>query len=126
MKSPVLISIVIINYNVKEYLEQALISIKKALTNFQYEIIVVDNASVDGSVPYISQRFPEIKLIPLEENIGFGRANNIAFKQLKNYTLGALERRRTIYFIGNGSNASVANDASASLTKNTGIYTETS
>jgi len=75
------ISIVIVNYNVKEYLEQALISIKKALVNFSHEIFVVDNASVDGSVPYIRQRFPEIRLISLNENIGFGRANNIALKK---------------------------------------------
>ena len=50
---------------------------------------------------------------------------DIAFKQLQNYTLGVLERRKTIYFIGNGSSASIANEASASLAKNTGIHTET-
>ena len=83
MNSATLISIIIINYNVKEYLEQALTSIKKALMNFQHEIIVVDNASVDGSVSYIRQRFPEINLISLDENIGFGRANNIALKEVK-------------------------------------------
>lgn len=50
---------------------------------------------------------------------------NIAFKQLQNYALGVLERRKTIYFIGNGSDASIANYASASLAKDTGIHTET-
>lgn len=48
-----------------------------------------------------------------------------AFKQLQNYTLGVLERKKTIYFIGNGSSASVANEASANLAANTGIHTET-
>ncbi len=48
-----------------------------------------------------------------------------AFKQLQNYTLGALERRKTIYFIGNGSSASIANEVSANLAKNTGIRAET-
>jgi D-sedoheptulose 7-phosphate isomerase len=50
---------------------------------------------------------------------------DIAFKQLQNYTLGVLERRKTIYFIGNGSCASIANEASANLAVNTGIHTET-
>jgi D-sedoheptulose 7-phosphate isomerase len=48
-----------------------------------------------------------------------------AFKQLQNYALRVLERRKTIYFIGNGSSASIANEASACLAKNTGIHTET-
>ena len=48
-----------------------------------------------------------------------------AFKQLQNYALGVRERRKTIYFIGNGSSASVANDVSAYLNKNTGIHAET-
>lgn len=48
-----------------------------------------------------------------------------AFKQLQNYTLGVLERRKAIYFIGNGSSASIANEVSANLAKNTGIRTET-
>lgn len=77
------ISIIIVNYNVKEYLEQALVSIKKSLANFSYEIFVVDNASVDGSVAHIRRRFPEVKLIPLTENVGFGRANNMAIKEAR-------------------------------------------
>ncbi|NLA74274.1 MAG: hypothetical protein GX846_02155, partial [Deltaproteobacteria bacterium] len=48
-----------------------------------------------------------------------------AFKQLQNYALGVLERNKTIYFIGNGSSASIANEASSSLAKETGIKTET-
>jgi D-sedoheptulose 7-phosphate isomerase len=48
-----------------------------------------------------------------------------AFKQLQNYALGVHERRKTIYFIGNGGSASIANEASANLAANTGIHTET-
>jgi D-sedoheptulose 7-phosphate isomerase len=48
-----------------------------------------------------------------------------AFKQLQNYALGVLERRKTIYFIGNGGSASIANEVSANLAANTGIHTET-
>jgi len=83
MNSSLLISVIIVNYNVKEYLEQALISVKKALKDVSHEIIVVDNASVDGSVSYLRKRFPGINLIALKENLGFGRANNIALQNAK-------------------------------------------
>ncbi|MFQ5583231.1 MAG: glycosyltransferase family 2 protein, partial [Calditrichia bacterium] len=78
-----LISIIIVNYNVKEYLEQALLSIQKALVGISSEIFVVDNASVDGSVAFVAQRFPQVKLIALPENIGFGKANNVALARAK-------------------------------------------
>jgi len=83
MNSHPKISVIIVNYNVKEYLEQALLSIKKALVGISYEIFVVDNASVDGSVPYIRKKFPDIQIIENKENLGFGRANNLALKEAK-------------------------------------------
>ncbi|RMH95200.1 MAG: glycosyltransferase [Calditrichaeota bacterium] len=77
------ISVIIVNYNVKEYLEQALHSLKRALANIPHEIFVVDNASVDGSVPYIRHRFPEVILIENSRNLGFGRANNQALRRAR-------------------------------------------
>ncbi len=77
------ISVVIVNYNVKEYLEQALISLKRALRTIPHEIFVVDNASVDGSVPYLNKRFPEVQLIESPVNLGFARANNLALKRVQ-------------------------------------------
>lgn len=77
------ISVIIVNYNVKDYLEQALISLKRALMNISHEIFVVDNASIDGSVSHVRQRFPEVTLIESEKNVGFGQANNIALKQAR-------------------------------------------
>jgi hypothetical protein len=82
MSEPVKISVVIVNYNVKEYLEQALLSLQRALASISHEIFVVDNASIDGSVPYIRQRFPEVILLESSENLGFGKANNLALKQI--------------------------------------------
>ncbi len=70
------ISVIIVNYNVREFLEQCLISVRRALKNIPSEIIVVDNASVDGSVPIIRKRFPEVILIENKENRGFSAANN--------------------------------------------------
>ena len=57
------VSVVIVNYNVREFLEQALLSLRNALADIPSEIIVVDNASVDGSIELIRERFPDIRLI---------------------------------------------------------------
>ncbi|CUT02914.1 glycosyltransferase [Candidatus Chrysopegis kryptomonas] len=77
------LSIIIVNYNVKEFLENALISIKKAIEGINAEIFVVDNASEDGSVEMIKQKFPDVNLIANSENLGFAKANNQALKLAK-------------------------------------------
>lgn len=75
------LSIIIVNYNVKELLEQSLVSIRKASKDLRTELFVVDNASTDGSVEFIRSNFPEVHLIANRENIGFAAANNQAMKQ---------------------------------------------
>ena len=74
------ISIIIVSYNVREFLIHALESINKALKNIPHEIIVVDNASVDGSVQAVSKHFPNVNLVANDKNIGFSAANNIGIK----------------------------------------------
>ncbi len=75
------ISIVIVNYNVKHFLEQCLHSVYKALTGIQAEIFVVDNNSVDGSCQIVREKFPQVKLIENKENVGFAKANNQAIRK---------------------------------------------
>jgi len=58
-----IISIIIVNYNVRDFLEQSLISVRRALKNISSEIIIVDNASIDGSVAMLKQRFSDIHVI---------------------------------------------------------------
>lgn len=70
------LSVVIVNYNVKYFLEQALLSITRALQEISSEIIVIDNASSDGSAQMLSARFPQVRLLRNEENLGFAKANN--------------------------------------------------
>lgn len=77
------LTVVIISYNVKYFLEQCLNSLEQAARNIDHEIIVVDNASDDGSTEYLTTRFPKVKWIASDVNHGFSRANNIAFKQAK-------------------------------------------
>jgi hypothetical protein len=77
----VIFSVIIVTYNVKNYLNPALRSVETALLEIPHEIYVVDNASTDGSAPMVLEQFPSVKLIELPENIGFARANNIALKQ---------------------------------------------
>lgn len=75
------LSIIIVNYNVKEFLLNLIDSIRKASEGLQTEIIVVDNASVDGSVEMIRKNHPEVIVIENKENLGFGKANNIGLKR---------------------------------------------
>jgi len=70
------LSIIIVNYNVKEFLQNLLHSIEKASSKILKEIIIIDNASDDGSVEVIKDKFPTIKLIVNKTNVGFGSANN--------------------------------------------------
>src|SRR5687768_174157 len=56
------ISVVIVNYNVREFLRQSLLSLRKALVELSAEVFVVDNASTDGSVDMVRQEFPEVQL----------------------------------------------------------------
>jgi GT2 family glycosyltransferase len=83
------ISIVIVNYNVREYVVNLLHSIERALGDLKVEIIVVDNASSDGSVEFLQDEFGgKIKLLAQTENLGFGRANNLAIAMASGkYTL---------------------------------------
>ena len=77
------LSIVIVNYNVKYFLEQCLISVKAALEGIDGEVFVVDNNSVDGSQQMLQERFPETTIILNKENVGFAKANNQAIKLAK-------------------------------------------
>ena len=77
------LSVVIVNYNVKHFLEQCLISVYKALKDIDAEVFVVDNASADGSCQMVRQRFPEVKLIENTVNYGFSYANNQAIRMAK-------------------------------------------
>jgi O-antigen biosynthesis protein len=74
------LSVIIVNYNVKYFLEQCLYSVLKASGRIDTEIIVVDNNSADGSVQMIAEKFPQVKLIANSTNTGFARANNQAIR----------------------------------------------
>ena len=75
------LSVIIVNYNVKFYLEQCLESVRRASQGLQVEVFVVDNLSTDGSMEYLRERFPEVVFIENRENVGFARANNQAIRQ---------------------------------------------
>ena len=77
------LSIIIVNYNVKEFLQNLLTSIDKASSRLLVETIVVDNASDDGSIEMLKQYFPSVKLIENTKNLGFSKANNLGLKEAK-------------------------------------------
>lgn len=74
------LSVVIVNYNVKYYLEQCLRSVIKASENIDTEIFVVDNNSSDNSISYLKPLFPSVSFISNKDNPGFSKANNQAIK----------------------------------------------
>lgn len=75
------LSIVIVNYNVKHFLEQCLNSVAAASEHCETEVFVVDNNSVDGSCTMLREKFPWVKLIENKKNYGFSYANNQAIRQ---------------------------------------------
>ena len=75
------LSVVIVSYNVRSYLEQCLQSVQRALEGIEGEVFVVDNHSDDDSVVTIREKYPWVRLIENQENIGFSKANNQAIRQ---------------------------------------------
>ncbi len=74
------LSVIIVSYNVKYFLEQCLHSVEKASEHIAVEIYVVDNNSADGSVQMVAEKFPGVKLIANNVNLGFAKANNQAIR----------------------------------------------
>jgi len=77
------LSVIILNYNVRYFLEQCLLSVQKALKGIDSEIIVVDNASKDNSCEMLKKHFPDVILIENKENTGFPKGNNIGVAKAK-------------------------------------------
>ncbi len=77
------VSVVIVNYNVKDFLFNCLQSLRDAFATLEGQVIVVDNNSQDGSVEYLAPLFPEVEFIRQTENLGFGKANNIGFERCR-------------------------------------------
>lgn len=77
------LSVVVVNYNVKHFLEQALHSVSKAMKGVDGEVFVVDNNSADGSCEMVRRKFPDVILIENKSNTGFSVANNQAIRQAK-------------------------------------------
>ena len=81
MEQP-LVSVIVVNFNGRHYLADCLASLQQQrLPREQFEVIVVDNNSADGSVAWIADNHPSVKLLALEVNAGFARGNNLALRQ---------------------------------------------
>jgi GT2 family glycosyltransferase len=75
------LSVVIVSYKVRYFLEQALLSVRRAAQGLRVEVFVVDNYSGDGSVEMVREKFPEVRVIANRDNPGFAKANNQAIRQ---------------------------------------------
>jgi len=73
---PLKISVVIVNYNVRYFLEHCLYSLQKASSGLDVEVLVVDNCSTDHSIPYLKEQFPSVIFLMNDVNLGFAKACN--------------------------------------------------
>ncbi|NRA12574.1 MAG: glycosyltransferase [Crocinitomicaceae bacterium] len=70
------LSVIIVNYNVEYFVDQCINSVKSSISNHPIEVIVIDNASIDGSVDLLKEKYSEFKLKFNQDNLGFSKANN--------------------------------------------------
>lgn len=77
-----LVSIVIVNWNSKDLLRNCLLSLRNTCADLNLQIVVVDGGSFDGCAEMLAAEFPEVEFIQSQENIGFGRANNLGFTRV--------------------------------------------
>ncbi len=77
------LSVIIVNWNTKDFLNNCIRSIKKNTQKISFEIIVIDNGSTDGSASAVEANFPEVILIKNQKNLGYGRANNQGYALAK-------------------------------------------
>lgn len=92
-----IITVIIVTYNSEEYIQQCLSSIFEKKNKIKYEVIIVDNNSNDSTVSVIQNNFPEVILIPNNQNVGFAKANNQAIKIAKGKYLFLLNPDTEIY-----------------------------
>ena len=82
-KADVKLTVVVVSYNVRYYLEQCLRSVMRSGEDVDMEVFVVDNASGDDTIAYLQPLFPEVRYIQNTENVGFSRANNQAIREAR-------------------------------------------
>ncbi|MBV8551256.1 MAG: glycosyltransferase family 2 protein [Acidobacteriaceae bacterium] len=75
------LSLIIVNWNSVEYLRGCLVSVYAHTAGIEYEVIVIDNASGDGCGEFLAREFPAVRFVGSTENVGFARANNVAYRQ---------------------------------------------
>ncbi|MBR0101257.1 MAG: glycosyltransferase, partial [Treponema sp.] len=113
------VSVIIVNFNTKDLLQNCLRSIYEQTANVTIEVLVSDNGSTDGSLEMVRQQFPQTILLENNANLGFGKANNIAAKQAHGkyiFYLNSdteLKNNAIKYFFDYWENATEKNDIGA-------------
>ena len=84
------LSIIMVSWNARDYLLKCLQSIEATTSGLQYEVLVVDNASADGSAQAVRNAYPAVRLIETGSNLGFGRANNLGIRNARGRLLALI------------------------------------
>ncbi len=91
------LGIVIVNWNTRDFLQRCLETVLASQGDFNYRVVVVDNASDDGSIAMVEQLFPQVDRIANSENLGYPRANNIGLRHLGYCAAGNVDRSAPRY-----------------------------
>ncbi len=92
------LAVVIVTWNVRDLIEGALSSLYAELDDLACDVYVVDSASSDGTVEVVGERFPQVKLMACNENLGFVRANNLALRQI-GFGSGSVDLPRAVFLL---------------------------
>ena len=77
------LTIIVVAWNVKELLDECFTALRKSDDSLRKQVLLVDNGSIDGTADFIREHYPEVELIRSPTNLGFIRANNLAYRQAK-------------------------------------------
>lgn len=111
------LSIIIVSYNTREFTQRCIESIYKNTTGIIFEIICVDNASIDDSADMVKREFPDVVLVESDDNLGYAKANNIGIRKSQGELIGLLNSdtviqpnslEKVVEFLRNNPNAGAA------------------
>ena len=111
------LGIVIVNWNTCAYLQRCLETVFASEGDFSYHVVVVDNASADGSAAMVREKFPQVTVIALDENLGYPKGNNVGLRELGYRAAGDVDADAPRYALLLNPDTEVPSDAIGRMVK---------